>query len=311
MPNLREFRDRIKSVKSTKKITSAMKMVAASKLRRAQRQAESAQPYAQAMAAMLARVCAQFSEEKEGAPKLVAGTGNDDRHLLIIVTADRGLCGGFNPNVIKYTLLCIAALEAEGKDVRLITIGRKGHEALRRVHKEKIVHYFDDIMGNNNIEYSMADRVTQMVLSKFDVEAFDVCTLVYNRFKSVLVQKPGEVQLIPLDLEQSGATERGTGKIEDVGVRFDQETGYFYPYSYEPSQDEILSTLLPRNVGMQIYRGLLESAVGEQAARMTSMDNATRNAGDMINDLVSRYNRARQAYITKELIEIIAGAEAV
>lgn len=308
MPSLRDYRDRIKSVKSTRKITSAMKMVAASKLRRTQEQAQSAQPYAKAMAGMLARVSGNISDGAENAPKLLVGTGADEKHLLIVVTANRGLCGGFNAYIIKSALAHIETLESQGKNVSLITIGKKGHVALSRVHKDKIIHYFDDVLGRDNIEYAKADKVAQMVLSRFDMSEFDVCAMLFNQFVSVLVQRPTKMQLIPFELESEEGEE--AAGFHD-GACHDEETGYLFPYSYEPSEDEILDALLPRNVGVQIFRGLLDSAAGEQAARMTAMDNATRNAGDMIDDLTLKYNRARQAYITKELIEIISGAEAM
>ncbi len=307
MPSLRDYRDRIKSVKSTRKITSAMKMVAASKLRRTQEQAQAAQPYAHAMAGMLARVSGNYNENSDNAPKLLVGTGKDEKHLLVVVTADRGLCAGFNAYIIKETLTQIADLESKGKEVSLICIGRKGFTALSRKHEEKIVHYFDDVLGRDRVEYAKSNKVAKMVLSMFDDGEFDVCSMVYNKFMSVLVQRPSVMQLIPFELEKTSEAEGASQE----STRFEEETGYFYPYSYEPSEDEILNALLPRNVGVQIFSGLLDSAAGEQAARMTAMDNATRNAGDMINNLTLQYNRARQAYITKELIEIISGAEAL
>ncbi len=314
MPSLRDYRDRIKSVTSTRKITSAMKMVAASKLRRTQEQAQSAQPYARAMASMLARVSKSVSSDAENAPKLLVGSGKDEKHLLVVVTADRGLCGGFNSYVIKETLAHIDALESDGKEVSIICIGRKGFAALSRVHEDKIVHYFDDVLGKDKIEYANANKVAQMVLSGFDAGEFDVCTMLYNEFVSVLVQRPSMMQLIPFELEESeeGAGVSADGSVAGDGVSVnDAGDGYLFPYSYEPSEDEILNALLPRNVGVQLFSGLLDSAAGEHAARMTAMDNATRNAGDMIDSLTLRYNRARQAYITTELIEIIAGAESL
>jgi F-type H+-transporting ATPase subunit gamma len=310
MPNLRDYRDRIKSVTSTRKITSAMKMVAASKLRRTQEQAQSAQPYAKAMASMLARVSGNFIGGADSSPKLLVGTGKDEKHLLIVVTAERGLCGGFNAYVIKKTLIQIAALESQGKEVSLICIGRKGYVALLRAHADKIIHYFDDVIGKDKVEYAKVYEVAQMVLSRFDASEFDVCTMLYNRFVSVLVQEPATMQLIPFVLESKDDKKTSTKELQS-GASSDEETGYKFPYSYEPSEDEILNALLPRNVGVQIFSGLLDSAAGEQAARMTAMDNATRNAGDMISDLTLQYNRARQAYITTELIEIIAGAESL
>ncbi len=307
MPNLRDYRDRIKSVTSTRKITSAMKMVAASKLRRTQEQAQNAQPYAKAMAGMLARVSGSVSDDAQNAPKLLVGSGKDEKHLLIAVTADRGLCAGFNSYIIKETIAHVAALESEGKEVSLICIGRKGFVALSRIHEDKIIHYFDDVIGKNKIEYAKANEVAQMVLSSFDASEFDVCTMMYNKFVSVLVQNPSKMQLIPFELDSKEGEEASTGGVQGG----EDESGYLYPYSYEPSEDEILNALLPRNVGVQLFSGLLDSAAGEHAARMTAMDNATRNAGDMIDDLTLQYNRARQAHITTELIEIIAGAEAL
>lgn len=304
MPNLRDYRDRIKSVKSTKKITSAMKMVAASKLRKAQEQAQSSHPYAKAMATMLARVSTHVDPEAEDAPKLLVGTGEDKNYLLILVTANRGLCGGFNTNLIKFALTHIAELEAQGKRVSVSCIGRRGYEAMKREHPDKIVQYFEDLIGRDQVNYAAADVVKKFVLSQFDLSSFDVCTLMFNQFISVLTQTPGKMQLIPFQLDSESGDGEALGDVQD-------EEGYLYPYSYDPSEDALLSALLPRNVGVQIFRGLLDSAAGEHAARMTAMDNATRNAGDMIDGLTLRYNRARQAYITSELIEIISGAEAL
>ena len=297
MPSLRDYRDRIKSVKSTKKITSAMKMVAASKLRRAQEQAEKSQPYAQSMGKTLSRL-AQNVEINAGSSKLLAGTGSDQKHLLIVVTADRGLCGGFNANIGKATRLKIAELRAAGKDVSIVCVGRKGYDILNREFGSLIVKSFRDIFAGKRVEFAKAQSIAEFVLDQFEVGAFDVCSLVYNEFQSVLVQKPNVPQLIPF-------------QIEDAKDDVEEKVSLKAPYDFEPNEEEILSKLLPRNVSVQIYRALLDSAAGEQAARMTAMDNATRNAGDMINDLTLAYNRARQAYITKELIEIISGAEAV
>lgn len=300
MPSLRDFRDRIKSVKSTRKITSAMKMVAASKLRRAQEQAEASQPYAQTMSEMLSRLARNVEISAES-PKILAGTGSDQKHLLIVVTADRGLCGGFNANVVKKARAKIKELQSESKDVSIVCVGRKGHDLLSREYGDLILHSFRDVFGKKRVEFAQADKVTQFVLEKFDDTAFDVCSLIYNEFVSVLTQKPKAPQLIPFEIEN----------VNDDNDDAKDVSGLKSPYSFEPSEEEILSKLLPRNLGVQIYRALLDSAAGEQAARMTAMDNATRNAGDMINDLTLQYNRARQAYITKELIEIISGAEAV
>lgn len=301
MPNLRDYRDRIKSVKSTRKITSAMKMVAASKLRRAQEQAEASQPYAQCMAQMLSRLAAGVTITS-ASPKLLAGTGSDQKHLLIVVTADRGLCGGFNANVAKEARQKIKELEAQGKEVSLVFIGRKGYEALKREHEMKILHTFKDVFGKNKIDYARAQEVSEFINTKFGENTFDVCTLIYSEFQSVLVQKPQMPQLIPFQPSEEMEEDKGEEKTQ---------TGPKSPYAFEPNEEEILGKLLPRNLGIQIYSALLDSAAGEHAARMTAMDNATRNAGEMINDLTLQYNRARQAYITKELIEIISGAEAV
>lgn len=299
MPSLRDYRDRIKSVKSTRKITSAMKMVAASKLRRAQEQAQSAQPYAHTMAEMLARLAENVGKSKS-APRLLSGTGSDQKHLIILVTADRGLCGGFNANAVKAARLKIRELQAEGKDVSLVCVGRKGRDALNREYKNIIKHSFRDVFGKNQVEYAQADKIREYVLEQFEAGAFDVCTVIYNEFKSVLVQTPSSLQLIPFQATAIPANDR-SGTVAKPKS----------PYDFEPSEDEILEKLLPRNLGIQIFRAMLDSAAGEQAARMTAMDNATRNAGEMIKDLTLQYNRARQAYITKELIEIISGAEAV
>ncbi len=300
MPSLRDYRDRIKSVKSTRKITSAMKMVAASKLRKAQEQAEASQPYAQAMAGMLARV-AKNVVLNEASSKLLVGTGSDQKHLLVVVTADRGLCGGFNGNLVRAVRQKIEELDSEGKDVTLVCVGRKGRDLLRREHSGAILQSFLGLLAASKIEYAEVNKVTDFVLEKFDSGEFDVCSLVYNEFKSVLTQKPIVQQLIPFKLPEAGDDD----SVEDV---VGEPTS---PYDFEPEEEKILDALLPRNIGVQIFRALLDSAAGEHAARMTAMDNATRNAGEMINDLTLQYNRARQAYITKELIEIISGAEAI
>lgn len=310
MPSLRDYRDRITSVKSTRKITSAMKMVAASKLRKAQEQAEASQPYASAMAEMLERV-AKNVVITEASSKLLAGTGSDKKHLLVVVTADRGLCGGFNGNLVKQVRKTITELRAEEKDVFLLCVGRKGSDLLRRGHARDIWKSFIGLMGSSKVEFAEANKVTEYILEKFEDGEFDVCSLVYNEFQSVLTQKPTVQQLIPFKLPEAGSDENAEEQGEAVAAKPAQEEGAKSPYSFEPQEEEILNALLPRNIGVQIFRALLDSAAGEQAARMTAMDNATRNAGEMINDLTLQYNRARQAHITKELIEIISGAEAV
>ena len=299
MPSLRDYRDRITSVKSTKKITSAMKMVAAAKLKKAQNAAEAAQPYAKALNAMMGRVASGMTLSSQS-PKLLVGTGSEQSHLLIVLSSDRGLCGGFNGNLLRLAKLEIHRLKKEGKDVHVVTIGRKARDLLKREHASLIVHSFTGIGGKEKISFTEVNEIADLVLSNFDRSQFDVCTLIYNEFKSVLAQKPRKLQLIPF----------APAIIADVHEDA-QHKAPSSPYEFEPNEDEILAELLPKNISMQIFRALLDSAAGEQAARMTAMDAATRNAGDMINDLSLQYNRARQAYITKELIEIISGAEAL
>ena len=300
MPSLKDYRDRIASVKSTKKITSAMKMVAASKLKKAQNQAEASQPYARAMGEMLARVAGGVTITS-ASPKLLIGTGSDNTHLLVVVTSDRGLCGGFNSNVIRLARLEIIRLQGEGKTVKLITVGRKARDLLKREHKDKILHSFTGIGASSRVNFAEANEVTQMVLEQFEAGNVDVVSMLYNNFVSVMTQTANAQQIIPFKLANNVEVEVDEDKPEEL----------LSPYSFEPEENEILGQLLPRNLGVQIFRALLDSAAGEQAARMTAMDNATRNAGDKINGLNLVYNRARQAAITKELIEIISGAEAV
>ncbi len=307
MPSLKEYRDRISSVKSTRKITSAMKMVAASKLKKAQEQAEASQPYAAAMAGMMARVAAGLTIGPQS-PKLLIGTGRDDVHLLVVLTADRGLCGGFNANLIRRVRQRIRELEKDGKTVRLIAVGRKGRDALRREFKDRIETSFVGIAGKTRIEFADAGEISRKILDLFDQGAFDVCSLIYNEFQSVLSQKPCVQQLIPFSFSASARQDNQAEEEKNDG---DDSAKNDSPYRFEPEEEKILGQLLPRNLGIQIYSALLDSAAGEQAARMTAMDNSTRNAGDMINKLTLQYNRARQAHITKELIEIISGAEAV
>ena len=297
MPSLKDFRNKIASVKSTRKITSAMKMVAASKLKRAQGQAESSQPYAERMAAMLSRLVAN-TQVTSASPVLLAGTGRDDTHLLIVVTSDRGLCGGFNAFIARMARQKIHELQNAGKAVRIICAGRKGRDLLRREFGDIIVRTFEGMGGRKMLTFAEADAVTQCALDMLARREFDVCTVIYNRFKSVIAQVPSTMQLIPFE--------------KPTALRVAEPvTGPKALYEFEPTEESLLETLLPRNLAVQIFRTLLDSAAGEQAARMTAMDNATRNAGDMLNKLTLRYNRARQAYITKELIEIISGAEAV
>ncbi len=295
MPSLKDLRGRINSVKSTRKITSAMKMVAASKLRRAQSQAEAARPYALAMERMLGSL-ANSVAGSPGAPRMLAGTGRDQVHLLVAITADRGLAGAFNSQVGRMTRVMARRLEAEGKTVRLMTVGRKGRDYLRREFAGNIVHEVS-YAGIKRVEFAQARELGERIAAMLSAGEFDVCTVVYNRFVSVISQVPTEMQLIPLPLPERPADEAARGP---------QAT-----YEYEPDEESILGRLLPQNLSVQIYRALLESGAGEHGARMSSMDNATRNAGDMINRLTLNYNRTRQANITKELIEIISGAEAV
>jgi F-type H+-transporting ATPase subunit gamma len=299
MPSLKDYRDRISSVKSTKKITSAMKMVAASKLKKAQDQAEASQPYAQAMGEMLARVASGVTIT-EASPKLLIGTGADQTHLLVVVTSDRGLCGGFNGNLIRLARLEITRLEDAGKTVKLITVGRKARDLLKRAHSDKMLHSFIGVGSGSRVNFAEANEITQMVLEQFEAGNIDVCSMIYNNFKSVLTQTPTAQQIIPFELPEAAET-------NDNEAQASMDS----PYVFEPEENEILGLLLPKNLGVQMFRSLLDSAAGEQAARMTAMDNATRNAGEKINDLNLEYNRARQAAITTELIEIISGAEAV
>ena len=306
MPSLKEYRNRIASVKSTRKITSAMKMVAASKLKKAQEKAEASQPYAHAMAEMMDRV-AKNAIITPDTPKLLAGTGKEDNHLLIVVTSDRGLAGGFNTNLVRMARQEIRRLEDEGKSVKVVTVGRKAESLLKRDNADKIVKSFNNLGGGKSLSFADADGVTQYVLSKFDMGEYDVVSVIYNKFVSVLTQKPTLQQVIPFKVE--GPSQKDTSAANKIDVLTGEALSS--PYSFEPDEEKILALLLPRNFGVQVFRAMLDSAAGEQAARMTAMDNATRNAGDMIKRLTIQYNRARQAYITKELIEIISGAEAV
>jgi F-type H+-transporting ATPase subunit gamma len=293
MPSLKALRTRINSVKSTQKITSAMKMVAASKLRRAQQQAEAARPYAERMERML-RALAASVVDSPTAPPLLVGTGSDKVQLLIAVTADRGLAGAFNSNVGRATRNLARRLEAEGKTVKILSVGRKGRDYLRREMASRIV---DDISyaGKKRIEFADAQDIGARVTAMLAAGEIDTATLVYNRFLSVIAQVVTEQQIIP-------APPPPEGESDDTGGAM---------YDFEPDEETILARLLPQALAIQMYRALLESAAGEHGARMTAMDNATRNAGDMIKRLSQNYNRARQANITKELIEIISGAEAV
>ena len=291
MPNLKDLKNRINSVKSTRKITSAMKMVAAAKLRRAQEAAEAARPYAERMDAVLANL-ARAAKGSQTAPMLLRGTGAEQVHLLIVATAERGLCGGFNSSIVKLAKKAAAQLIGEGKTVKILTVGKKGREQMRREYGEYFVGHVD-LSGIRRLGYGNAHGVAEDVLARFDAGEFDVATLFYSEYQSVMSQIPTEQRLIPA----------AVGDSEDSGPVIN--------YEYEPDEDEILADLLPQNLTVQIFRGLLENGASEQGARMSAMDSATRNAGDMIDRLTIQYNRSRQAAITNELIEIISGAEAL
>ena len=294
MPSLKDLRNRIASVKATQKITKAMQMVAAAKLRRAQEAAVAARPYAERMERVLANIAASVAGQ-EGASPLIAGTGRDDVHLLVVATAERGLAGAFNSSIARLARDTARRLMAEGKTVKIFTVGKKGYDILRREFSAQIVER-QDFRNVKQMSFGEAQQVASRVLAMFEEGGFDVATLFYSRFQSVISQVPTAQRLIPAELPQG----------EEVAA-----TNGGAIYEYEPSEEEILLDLLPRNVAIQIFRALLENAASEQGARMSAMDNATRNAGDMIDRLSLSYNRQRQAQITKELIEIISGAEAL
>ncbi len=294
MPSLKDLKGRISSVKSTRKITSAMKMVAASKLRRAQTAAESARPFAERMERMLGTLAGSLAGQSD-APRLLAGTGRDDVHLIVMVTADRGLCGGFNSSIVRDTRRLVAALLKDGKTVKILPVGRKGREQIKRDYGKLLIEGFEGL-GRRGVSFPEADQVAAKVTALFADEEFDVCTVVYNRFKSAISQEVTRQQLIPFPAPAQEAARDDAAKAI---------------YEFEPDEEGILASLLPRNLAVQLFRALLESQASEQGARMSAMDNATRNAGDMIDRLTLQYNRSRQAQITKELIEIISGAEAL
>ena len=292
MPSLKDLRNRIASVKATRKITKAMQMVAAAKLRRAQEAAVAARPYSERMSSVIANLSSAM-EGKAGAPTLLTGTGFNQTHLLIVATAERGLCGGFNSSIAKMAREHADRLIAQGKTVKIFTVGKKGSDALKRLYGKYIVEHVD-FRSVKAMSFAEAQSVANKVLGMFHNGEFDVATLFFSEFKSVISQKPTALRLIPADV--------AGGKPADLGGAV---------YEAEPEEGEILADLLPRNIAVQVFRGLLENAASEQGARMSAMDNATRNAGDMINKLSIKYNRQRQAQITKELIEIISGAEAL
>jgi F-type H+-transporting ATPase subunit gamma len=291
MPSLKDLRNRIASVKATQKITKAMQMVAAAKLRRAQNAAEAARPYALRMDAVMANLAAGVN--MASAPRLLAGTGSDKVQLLIVCTAERGLCGAFNSSIARLAREFALKLQAEGKTVKILCVGKKGNDALKRMFEKQIVELID-FRSVKQLSFVNGDQVGKRVLQMFEAGEFDVATLFFSRFKSVIQQIPTAQKLIPAEIAVKAAT-----------------TGAKSVYDYEPEESEILETLLPRNISVQIFKALLENAASEQGSRMSAMDNATRNAGEMIKKQTIKYNRTRQAQITKELIEIISGAEAL
>jgi len=288
MPSLKALKNRIVSVRNTRKITKAMQMVAAAKLRRAQEAAVAARPYAERMNAVIAGLAAAAAGS-DAAPRLLRGTGQDRVHLLVVLTSERGLCGGFNSSIVRLARARAAELLMQGKTVKFLTVGKKGREQLKRDHADRFVGHID-LSDVRRVGYSNAKSVAEDVLARFEAGEFDVATIFFNRFRSVISQEPTAQQVIPAAWEAAG----------DHGL-----------YDYEPSEEAILADLLPRGIATRLFTALLENAASEQGARMTAMDNATRNAGDMIDRLTIQYNRSRQAAITKELIEIISGAEAL
>ena len=290
MPSLKDLRNRIASVKATQKITKAMQMVAAAKLRRAQTAAEAARPYAERMEKVLANLAGGISG---GGPALLGGNGRDQTHLLVVCTAERGLCGGFNSSIVRLARERIISLQGQSKTVKILCIGKKGWDQLRRQYEKNIIELVD-LRAVKQLAFDNADPIGRKIIALFDKGEFDVCTLFFSRFRSVVVQVPTAQPLIPAQIAGAAA-----------------ETGTKAAYEYEPEEGEILSSLLPRNISVQVFRALLENAASEQGARMSAMDSATRNAGEMIKKQTMKYNRSRQAMITKELIEIISGAEAL
>ena len=294
MPSLKDLKNRIASVKATQKITKAMQMVAAAKLRRAQEAAEAARPYSERMASVMANISSAVGGDD--APRLMAGTGSDNTHLLVVCTSERGLCGGFNSQIVRHARETIKQLLSEGKDMKILCVGKKGYDQLRRDYESAIIDRVD-LREVKHIGFVNAEDIANRVSSFFDAGEFDVCTLFYSEFKSVISQVPTAQQLIPAKLEAIEGGEVASGS--DAA------------YEYEPDAGAILEDIIPRNIKVQILRALLENVAGEMGAKMSAMDNATRNAGDMIDKLTMSYNRQRQAQITKELIEIISGAEAL
>jgi len=292
MPSLKDLRNRIASVKATQKITKAMQMVAAAKLRRAQLAAEAARPYAERMEQVLSSLAAGLGAGGSK-PLLLGGTGRDNVQLLVVCTAERGLCGGFNSSIVRLAREKALALMAQGKTVKILCVGKKGNDQLKRQFEQQIIEVIE-LRSVRNIGFVNADEIGRKLIAMYNAGEFDVCTLFYSRFKSVILQIPTALQLIPAQIEATAASAAPQAV-----------------YDYEPDEEGILATLLPRNISVQVFRALLENAASEQGARMAAMDNATRNAGDMIKKQTLKYNRSRQAMITKELIEIISGAEAL
>ncbi len=293
MPSLKDLKNRIDSVKSTRKITKAMQMVAAAKLRRAQDAAESARPYAERMEVVMSGLAASVGGS-DSAPRLIAGTGSDQVHMLVVMTSERGLCGGFNSSIVKAARLKIQELQAAGKTVKIITLGKKGREQLKRDYAKLFVDHID-MTEVKRVGYGDAAGIARALMDRYDAGEFDVCTIFFNKFVSVITQEPTVKQIIPATFDASQEEEAGTSAL----------------YDYEPSEEGVLADLLPRGVSTQIFTALLENAASEEGARMSAMDNATRNAGEMIDKLTIEFNRSRQAVITNELIEIISGAEAL
>jgi len=291
MASLDDLKKRIASVKSTQKITRAMKMVAAAKLRRAQENAEKGRPYSNKMNNIILNLSSGISD-KESAPKLLMGSGENKIHLCVVLTSDRGLCGGFNTNIIKKAKVYFQKILNEEKSLKIITVGSKGYDQLKRVYKENIIEKIS-FKDSKTINYLDAEKVGKIIIKNFEKREFDICTIFYNQFKNVITQIPQEQQIIPLkNFEQKESLSEDS-------------------YEFEPEEDEILSNLLPKNISTQIFKAMLENSASEQGSRMSAMDNATRNAGEMVDKLTIQYNRSRQASITKELIEIISGAESL
>jgi len=292
MPSLDDLKKRISSVKSTQKITKAMKMVAAAKLRRAQESAEKGRPFSEKMNNIILNLSNSISD-KENASKFLVGTGKNNVHLCVVITADRGLCGGFNTNICRKAKSYFEKILKEEKTLKIFTVGSKGHDQLKKIYGSYIVEKIN-FKGFKKVTYKDAEKIGSKIIKLFKESKFDVCTIFYNKFKNVITQIPQSQQIIPIQNEQN--------KKEKVTDNF---------YEFEPEENEILDNLLPRNISTQIFKAILENAASEQGSRMTAMDNATRNAGDLVDKLTITYNRSRQAAITKELIEIISGAESL